>query len=716
MAGPTVSGKKRLFVALGGIAFIFILLIIRLFWIQIIDGKRLSEMAQEQQTQDTSLSAARGTITDTNGVVLAQSGTAYKVLLNPYQLSRKQEDLPRIVRELSDILDLDSEYVMKQATKKNSNDVYYKEVILKRQVEREVVDEIKSRMLGSGVYTAIDSKRYYPEGSLFSQLLGFTTVDGTGQAGLEQKYNKYLAGENGRMITETDANHKAIAYGSQEILDPEDGYDIKLTTDSVVESFLEKALKEALEVNKAETAQGIIMSCKTGRIIAMSTQPDFDPNDPPRSNVAALNALSRNRIVADAYEPGSTFKIVTLSAALDSGKVTSANEYDCGGSYTVNGERIKCWKSGGHGQETLKKAVQNSCNPAFMQMALSMGKSTFYDYIYAFGFGSSTGSGISGETSGIVTHEKYITENNLARIGFGQSIAVTPIQLCTAVCAAVNGGELMQPYVVDSIVNKDGRVILKNEPTMVRRVIGESTSAQVREILESVVSEGSGKNASIPGYRVGGKTGTAQKYEDGKIASGKLIASFIGFAPADDPEYVCLILVDEPKVGTIFGSTVAAPYVKQVMEETLRHYGYLPTENADTVSVPDLTGMTILEAKALLKEAGLYAEFQDNEEDMVTAQVPATNEVVQRGTDVLLYTAATDVDQEDTGLETAIVPNVIGMGRLAANDALAAKGLAIRIEPEDQTGTAIRQFPAAGEEVPVGAEVLVEFSKIEILN
>ena len=375
MAGPTVSGKKRLFVALGGIAFIFILLIIRLFWIQIIDGKRLSEMAQEQQTQDTSLSAARGTITDTNGVVLAQSGTAYKVLLNPYQLSRKQEDLPRIVRELSDILDLDSEYVMKQATKKNSNDVYYKEVILKRQVEREVVDEIKSRMLGSGVYTAIDSKRYYPEGSLFSQLLGFTTVDGTGQAGLEQKYNKYLAGENGRMITETDANHKAIAYGSQEILDPEDGYDIKLTTDSVVESFLEKALKEALEVNKAETAQGIIMSCKTGRIIAMSTQPDFDPNDPPRSDVATLNALSRNRIVADAYEPGSTFKIITLSAALDSGKVTSANEYNCGGSYTVNGERIKCWKSGGHGHETLKKAVQNSCNPAFMQMALSMGKS-----------------------------------------------------------------------------------------------------------------------------------------------------------------------------------------------------------------------------------------------------------------------------------------------------------------------------------------------------
>ncbi len=716
MAGPAVSGKKRMFITLIGIASVFTLLIGRLFWIQIIDGKRLSEMAKEQQTQDTSLSASRGTITDANGVVLAQSGTAYKVLLNPYQLSRKQEDIPRIVRELSEILEMDSDYVMQLAQKKNKSGAYYKEVVLKRQVERDVVDEITSRMLGSGVYTAIDSKRYYPEGHLFSQLLGFTTVDGTGQAGLEQKYNKYLSGENGRMITETDRNHQTIAYGSQEILEPEDGYDIKLTTDSVVESFLEKALKEALEVNKAETAQGIIMNCKTGKVIAISTQPDFDPNDPPRSDVATLNALSRNRIVADAYEPGSTFKIITLAAALDSGKVTASDEYDCSGSYTVNGEKIKCWKSGGHGHETLKKAVQNSCNPAFMRMALAMGKSTFYDYIYAFGFGSSTGSGINGETSGIVTHEKYITDNTLARIGFGQSIAVTPIQLCSAVCAAVNGGQLMQPYAVDSIVNKDGRVILKNEPVMIRRVISESTSAQLREILESVVSEGSGKNAAIPGYRVGGKTGTAQKYENGKIANGKLIASFIGFAPADDPEFVCLILVDEPKVGTIFGSTVAAPYVKQVMEETLRHYGYLPTESADTVTVPDTAGMTITEAKAALKEAGLNAEYQDNEEEMVTAQVPAANEQVQRNSDVLLYTAVTDVDTVDEGNDIVTVPNVIGMKRLAANDALAAKGLVIRIEPEDQTGVAIRQVPSAGEEVSAGTEVLVEFSNIEISN
>lgn len=719
MGGPAVSGKKRLFITLCGIGLIFILLIGRLFWIQIIQGDELSQKALDQQTQDTSLSATRGSITDSNGVVLAQSGTAYKVLINPYKLNldSNKDNLLRVVTELASILDMDQEYVMTQTQKQNSSGVYYKEVVLKRQVEREVVDEITSRKLGSGVYTAIDSKRYYPEGSLFSQLLGFTTVDGVGQAGLEQKFEKYLAGEDGRMITETDRAGHAIAYGSQEILEPVDGCDIILTTDSVVQSFLEKALKEALEVNNAESAQGIIMNCNTGEIIALSVQPDYDPNDPPRSDVAQLNALSRNRIVADAYEPGSTFKVITLAAAIDSGTVTEETTFDCGGSYTLaNGEKIKCWKHGGHGQQNLSKAAQNSCNPAFMRMALSMGKSTFYDYIYAFGFGSSTGSGLNGEASGIVTHEKYINDNTLARIGFGQSIAVTPIQLCTAVSAAVNGGELMQPYIVDSIVSQDGRVIQKNEPTVVRRVISENSSQRVRAILESVVSEGSGKNASIPGYRVGGKTGTAQKYEDGQIADGKLIASFVGFAPADDPEYVCLILVDEPKVGTVFGSTVAAPFVKQVMEETLRHYGYLPTENAETVIVPDVTGLTIEEAKAELKKIGLSAEYQDDAALMVTAQVPAANEQVQKNTDVLLYTEATTVDITETTQELVTVPDVVGKSRLAANDALANKGLTIRIEPEDQTGTAIRQVPAAGEQVPAGTEVLVEFSKVEIIN
>ena len=711
MGNTGVSGKKRLAITLGGIAVIFFLLIVRLFWIMIIQGPELSQQAANQQTQDTSLTASRGSITDASGVVLGQSGTAYRVLLNPERLAQSEyaDDRERIALELSQILEMDYDYVLGQVMKQNSSGQYYREVILKRQVEREVIDAIEDRQLGSGVYTAIDSKRYYPNGSLFSQLLGFTTIDGVGQSGLEQRYDKYLAGEDGRMITETDRAGQALAYGAQEIIEPVNGYDLVLTTDSAIQSFLEKALKEALEVNQAKTAQGIIMNCKTGEIVALSTQPDYDPNDPPRDDLTLLNDLSRNRIVADSYEPGSTFKIITLASALDSGSVDQSATYYCDGYYTVHDERIKCWRSGGHGSETLVEAVQNSCNPAFMQMALSMGVETFYDYIYAFGFGSTTGSGISGESSGIVTHQKYINDNTLARIGFGQSIAVTPIQLVAAVSAAVNGGELMQPYVVDRIVSDSGEIILQNTPTTVRRVISEETSAQVREILESVVSEGSGKNAAIPGYRVGGKTGTAQKYENGAIADGKLIASFIGFAPADDPEFVCLILVDEPQVGTIFGSTVAAPFVKQVMEETLRHYGYLPTESAETVSVPDVVGKTIQEAVDALEEVGLEAVYQDAVEDVVTAQVSAANEIVQTGSDVLLYTANTAIELTEAEEELTTVPNVLGRTRLSAKDELEAAGLELLIDPPDQTGVAFRQVPEAGTQVERGTEVLVEF-------
>ena len=362
-----VTGKKRLAITLAGVAAVFGLLIFRLFWIMVVQGPELSEKALTQQTRDTSLTAARGSITDASGVVLAQSGTAYKIMINPDLIARKySDDVNRIALELSEILEMDYDYVLGQVQKKNSAGAYYKEIILKRQVERDVVDVIISRQLGAGVYTAIDSKRYYPNGSLFSQLLGFTTIDGVGQSGLEQKYDKYLAGEDGRMITETDAVGSALAYGAQEIIEPVDGYDVVLTTDSAIQSFLEKALKEAVEVNQAENAQGIIMNCKTGAIVALSTQPDYDPNSPPRDDIATLNALSRNRVVSDSYEPGSTFKIVTLSAALDSGVVNENTTYHCNGYHIVNGERIKCWKSGGHGSEDLRKAVQNSCNPAFI--------------------------------------------------------------------------------------------------------------------------------------------------------------------------------------------------------------------------------------------------------------------------------------------------------------------------------------------------------------
>ena len=711
MDAPGVSNKKRLKIALWFMMVLLLLLIARLVKVMVIDSEELENRAASQQTRNTTLSATRGKILDSTGVVLARNATAYKVVIWPSSI--KDDEKERVAKELSSLLDMDYAKVLEKV---NANK---QEIVLARQVERETVDKIESMKLGIGVGTAIDTKRYYSSGSLFSQLLGFTNIDGEGQAGLEQKYEKYLAGKNGRMVTETDGKQNPLPYGVQEIIEATDGCDLILTTDAVMQSALEKACKEALEVNKAASVQGVIMDCTTGEVKTMTTQPDFDPNSPPRNDMALLNSLMRNRVVTDSYEPGSTFKLITLSAALDSHTVNTGTGFYCDGGCTVNGERIKCWRSGGHGSQTLYKAVQNSCNPSFVKMALSMGTETFYDYIYSFGFGSSTGSGITGESAGIVTHQKYITENTLARIGFGHSIAVTPLQLVTAVSAAVNGGKLMQPYVVDSIVAPDGTVVLKNEPKVVRRVISEETSALVRDIGESVVSEGSGKNAAIPGYRIGGKTGTAQKYgADGKIAQGKLIASFIGFAPADEPKYVCLILVDEPQVGTIFGSTVAAPFVKQVMEEVLRYAGYLPEQASTSVTVPAVTDITVAEAKRELEKIGLTATYQDDENEIVTAQVPIEGKSVQAGSGVLLYTAMTSAPSEDISGEQedemVIVPDVFDKTKLEANDALKAKGLIIKIDPPDQSGKAIRQSPAAGETVPKGTEVLVEFSNTGI--
>ncbi|MDD3921293.1 MAG: penicillin-binding transpeptidase domain-containing protein, partial [Eubacteriales bacterium] len=641
MGTPNTASKRRLFNLLIVLGLVFLILLGRLFYVQVIWGPELQEMALEQWTMDTSLSASRGKIVDRDGQVLAQSGTAYQVLLNPKQI--KEGERVRVATELANILEMDYENVYNKVCANK------KQIVLKRQVERSVMDKITALKLGNGVTFGVDAKRYYPLGNMLAQILGFTTVDGIGQEGIEREYQKYLAGEDGRLITEKDRDNRPLLYGTEEYIAPVEGCELVLTIDSVVESFLEKALEEALTINKAKTAQGIILDAKTGEILAISTKPDFDPNAPPRDDLETLRALVKNRVVTDAYEPGSTFKVVTLSAALDSGAVNEASTFECPGYKEVNGERIKCWKKS-HGHQELQKAVQNSCNPAFMTMALAMGKETFYDYMYAFGFGSSTESGLTGESAGIVIHEKYIRENNLARMGFGQSVAVTPIQLASAVAAAVNGGNLMQPYIVKQVISGEGEVIQENAPTVVRRVIKESTSAQVRSILESVVAEGSGRNAQIPGYRVGGKTGTAQKYVDGQVSSGSLIASFIGFAPAQDPQYVCLILVDEPQVGVIFGSTVAAPFVKDVLHETLLHYSVKPTEEINTVTVPDVVGKTAEQAAAELKDAGLEAVYTEGEEQAeVKTQVPAAGQLLTNGGGVLLYTAETTAAPEQEG-------------------------------------------------------------------
>ncbi|MEG2055510.1 MAG: penicillin-binding transpeptidase domain-containing protein [Clostridia bacterium] len=697
MNAPTSANKRRLVIMLVIMAGLFLVLAIALFKVQVIDAKKLQEKAVLQWTRDTSLSALRGNIYDSTGAILAESGTAYKVLLRPQEIVSGERI--RIATELSNVLELDYDVVLKKI-----ENTKISELVLKRQIDRETADKINSLKLGNGVATAIDSKRFYPYGNLMAQVLGFTTTDGVGQAGLELKYNKFLSGEDGRLITEQDRKGQSLPYGVSEYIDPIDGADIVLTTNGVIESYLEKALKEALELNKAKSAQGIIMDVKTGALIAVSTQPDFDLNNPPRDNLALLSELSKNKIVTDAYEPGSTFKITTLAAAIDSGAANESYTCFCPGYKIVNGQRIKCWKAGGHGSQTLMQCAENSCNSAFMDLALRMGVDKFYDYIYKFGFGSTSGSGLLGEAGGIVTNKKYIRDTDLARIGFGQSIAVTPLQLITAASAAINGGELMQPYIMDRIISAAGDTISQTEPTVVRRVISESASNLTRGILTSVVENGSGKNAKIPGFLVGGKTGTAQKYEDGKVSSGKLIASFIGFAPAEDPRYICLILVDEPQVGVIFGSTVAAPFVKNVLEETLLYYGYKRSTDNETVVIPDLSGLTTAEAEIKLKELGLTAVFQDS--DKVTAQLPASGSVAVKGSAVLLYTNSTG---EDEKFEYVEVPNLVGLTRLQAFDALDEIGLVLVIDGEYKGGEIISQSILKGERVEEGTRITVKF-------
>lgn len=681
----------------------FIIVIIDIFCIMVVLGPERLEVAVQQWTRTSTITANRGQIVDCNGKVLATTGAVYKILLWPKNITSGSEE--RVARELSDALDLDFDYVYKCATNKTRS-----EFVIKRQVDSKTVSNVRSLKL-SGVGIANDSKRYYPYGTLLSQVIGFTTRDNVGQSGLELKYDKYLTGSDGKLISETDSSGNPLAYGYTQYEDPIDGAKIVLTVDQVFQSYLENALEEALSVNNASSAQGIILDVNTGAIKAISTKPDYDPNDPPRNDLEQLAELSRNRLVTDVYEPGSTFKILTLAAAIDSGNADLNSTFFCNGGYIVNGERIKCWKHAGHGSQDLTKATENSCNCCFMQLALRMGVSEFYDYLYAFGLGQKTGDIFDGESSGIVTNEKYVTENDLARIGFGQSVAVTPVQLAAAVSAAVNGGYLYSPYIVEQVVSSDGTVIEQADPSPVRQVISGETSATVRQILQSVVDNGTGRNAKIEGYYVGGKTGTAQKYDEyGRVSAGSYICSFIGFAPADDPQYLCLILVDEPHVGSIFGSTVAAPFVRRVLSEILPYSGIQPSHLSETVTVPNVLGLTTEEANKELAKVGLIGFYECADE--VTLQLPAAGETVVKGSSVLLYTGSDDVNIDNEPVIAPLMvemPDLMDMTAVQAYNALTALGLNMVCSPEDPHGVVLGQSIYAGTMVEYGSIVTLYF-------
>lgn len=667
---PNVKNKKRMLFLLLGFCIVTIGLIIRLGYIQILQGNDLKKQALEQWARDITINAKRGTIYDAKGKKLAVSintdtvicfpqdvmkastkkGTAINdniqtdskilqiinsisnIIRNKKPIKQQSEEnkidvkTPEEIAEtLSNILEMDYEEVYEKITKNS------KYVIVKKWITREQVEQIREADL-SGINIIDDTKRVYPYENFASYILGFTSVDQEGLYGIESTYNKYLTGVSGRWVVNTDGNGRELPYGFDEYYEPQNGLSVVLTLDETIQHFAEKAAERAYVDNNALKATVLVMDPNSGDILAMSSKPDYDPNNPREpldetkkqewENLSSQELqkewfdMWRNPIVNDIYEPGSTFKLVTTAIALEENKTSMDHTYYCDGYVreVKSYKPIKCWRYyNPHGSQTLAEALQNSCNDALARIGLDIGKDLFYKYLKALGFGEKTGIDLNGEASGIVNHPSYMKDVNVVTQSFGQGISVTPLQLVNAVSAIVNGGNLMEPRIVKELIDEEGNVIEEFEPVIKRKVFSEETTKDMLDIMESVVTEGSGKNAYIPGYSVGGKTGTAQKVIDGKYAEGKYVTSFIAAAPTYDPKLVVLMTIDEPTGGSYYGSIIAAPLVGEIINETLKYMDVEPqyTEQElgliekSYVEVPEVRGKTIEEASKLLSKIGL---------------------------------------------------------------------------------------------------------------
>ncbi len=708
---PSDKTKNRIGWLFCLVVVCFAVMVGRLFYIQIIDGANLQNRALSQWTRSFTVTAKRGQIVDANGKVLAQSASAVTISASPGEVVGKEtedaEDKAERIRttaqKLAEVLEMDVQQVYDKIT-----DTSKSSVRLARQVKLEVGDAIRAANL-KGISVTEDTVRAYPMGDFLTQVIGFCTVSGEGQEGLEKSLDKYLSGTDGRIVSEIDARNRKMETGEEEYIEPEDGYTIRLTVDYVIQAIMEKVCQQALEDNGAKAVQAVMMNVKTGEILGMVNVPDFDLNAPPREDLTELASLMRNRCVQDAYEPGSTFKILTTALALENGVTDLDDTFYCKGYEIVDGDKISCWRSGNpHGSQTLADAVCNSCNPVFINLALRMGIDTFYDGLHSFGIGQEVPVDLPGASSGQMIAYKYVKNVDIARVGFGQSVSVTPVQLLTACAAAVNGGELLTPHIVKEILTTDGEVVESYDKQVRGNPISEETSAIVRQLLENAVENGGGRNAYIPGYRVGGKTGTAQKYINGKVSSDVHICSFLGFAPMDDPEIGLLLIVDEPSVRPDYGSTVAAPFARQVLEETLKYMGVEPEyeegEEAlvgSTATVPNVSGYSVEEASSAMSGAGLRV-MVDGIGDTIADQLPAAGAQVPEGSLVVLYTEY--VEPQDDGMVD--VPDLTGMSMVPANRALRNVGLVMKISG---SGVCVEQSPKAGERVAAGTEVRVKF-------
>ena len=697
--------KTRKFRMLGVLA-VLLLAVPYIVWhlvrLQIVRADEYQSMAAEQQTRDLLITPARGSIVDRNGVVLATSVTVDTIAVAPNEVEEGTER--DIAAGLASLLDLDYDTVLAKVMKKNT--MYQ---LILRRAEPEQSDAVRAFVSETG-FRAVkfyeDTKRYYPYASLFSSVLGFTSYDNEGEYGLELKYDDVLTGVAGRVVTAKDNSGHSLSFYFEQRTEPTEGYTLRLTADAGVEQILDKYLEIAMEEHGCAGVVGLAMDVRTGAILGMSQKGDYDLNAPrtvadrtvaeelekltgDEYNDAYLNALYqqwRNRAVQEPYEPGSVFKIITAAIALEENVETLNSVFNCPGYSVVQGQRISCWKSAGHGVQFFGKALQNSCNCAFMEIALNIGHKTFYDYFEGFGFTSKTGVDMMGEATpvGGVHYHVYDTFSNpnvggyisLATYGFGQTFKVTPIQLITAVSAVVNGGNLMRPYIVDALVDANGNVVQQFEPTVVRQVVSNKTSTTVRGLIEEVVSVGTGGNAYVPGYRVGGKTGTSEKRAE-SIAAGRdlYIASFLGVAPCDDPRIAVLVLLDEP-TGTLHqGGQIAAPVVGKIMSELLPYLGVKPVYTDEELAnmsktVPLTVGGIRSWAEAVVGEAGLAVRVV-GDGDYVTAQYPVSGSTVASSSTVILYCGA-EPDRSEIR-----IPDLTGMTYKEATEYLELLGLYI---------------------------------------
>ncbi len=702
----------------------FVLLFAKLYHWQITEHDELQSVAVRQQTLRTTVEASRGTIYDRNGTILAMSASAEDIFLSPKEIVENDQDQNLIANGLAEILNLDAADILKKMEKTNSQ---YE--ILKKKADDELADKVREFINKNelrGVFLRPTSKRSYPKGTLASQVIGFANDNG-GSMGLEATYNDELTGENGMVVTARDRDGRSVLYQYDQYFDAENGCDLHTTLDTTIQYYLEKGVQELeARFGTGKGATGIVMDVNTGAVLAMASLPTYDLNAPgtvyndfltsgmteeqiEENMKDLLNKQWRSKAINDTYEPGSTFKTLTLAMALEENVVDLNTGFYCGGNTTIEGQKIWCSKRVGHGQQDLSTAFANSCNPAFINIGLRVGNAKFYQYMQDFGLLEKTGIDTTGEASGFANSEIKYSTLALACYAFGQNFNVTPVALLAAQCACVNGGYLYTPYLVEEITDQDGNVVSRHDATPIRQVISAETSALVRDIMEYEVTTGTGKNGQVAGYRIGGKTGTADK------VGGNVIVSFVCFAPADDPQVMMLLTLDEPNKWTgtyVSGGNMVAPVASSVMGEILPYLGIEPSYTAEELvgadkTVPNVVGLS-KDAAAERLSANGFSFRTVGSGDTVTDQTPAGGAIVPNSAEIILYLGA------EKSTDKCIVPNVVGDSAATANQKIVNAGLIMGVSgatnASSSTVRAISQSIAAGTEVEAGTVVRVQFS------